>query len=51
MRDWVSGCVGKADLVDVVVFVDVFDCVDVDVSTMPLKRRFLSRPESFWPGL
>lgn len=44
MRDRLAGFVGKADLVDVVVFVDVFDCVEVDVSTIPLKRRFLSRP-------
>ena len=35
-------CVGTIDaravFVDVVVRVDVFDCVDVDVSTTPLKR-------------
>jgi hypothetical protein len=28
----------RAVFVDVVVRVDVFDCVDVEVSTMPLKR-------------
>lgn len=48
MRDWLGRRVGKAERVDVVVLVDVFDCVEVDVATIPLKRRFLSRS---CPGL
>jgi hypothetical protein len=36
--------VGLALRVRVVVLVDVFDCVEVEVSITPLKRRFLCPP-------
>ena len=40
-RDWVCSLDGKEVFVDVTVLVEVFDCVDVDDSTIPLKRSSL----------
>lgn len=46
VRESISDCVcsldGKEVFVDVTVLVEVFDCVDVDESTIPLKRSSLS---------
>ena len=39
--DWVCSLDGKDVFVDVTVLVEVFDCVDVDDSTIPLKRSSL----------
>lgn len=40
-RDWVCSLDGKDVFVDVTVLVEVFDCVEVDESTIPLKRSSL----------
>lgn len=40
-RDCVCSLDGKEVFVDVTVLVEVFDCVDVDDSTIPLKRSSL----------
>ena len=39
IRERVCTFDGKEDFVDVTVFVEVFDCVEVEVSIIPLKRR------------
>jgi hypothetical protein len=48
--DCVCGLEGKDVFVDVIVLVEVFDCVDVDESTIPLKRSSLSPKEEPCPS-